>query len=110
MKHLFNFLLLFVLIVSCSTQKNTQTSETEAAIVTDYTTDPTDRSKNKNQEGKEAQIISAEPINHIVEKGESLWVIAQKYGVTLQGIEDANDIVNASLIKIGQELVIPVEK
>lgn len=47
---------------------------------------------------------------HVVQKGESLWVIAKKYGVSVQDIVKANNIENASLIKINQELIIPEVK
>jgi len=47
---------------------------------------------------------------HVVKKGESLWVIARKYGVTVQDIVDANNIKNRNIIKINQELIIPAVK
>jgi LysM repeat protein len=44
---------------------------------------------------------------HKVAPGESVAGIAQKYGVTVQAIVDANGLSDASLIQVGQELVVP---
>ena len=44
---------------------------------------------------------------HKVAAGESVAGIAQKYGVTVQAIVEANGLSDASIIQVGQELVIP---
>ncbi len=44
---------------------------------------------------------------HTVQAGETLSAIARRYGVSQQAIIDANGIGNASLIYVGQRLVIP---
>jgi LysM repeat protein len=44
---------------------------------------------------------------HRVQKGESVASIAQQYGVTPEAIVEANDLSDANLIHIGQELLIP---
>jgi lysozyme len=44
---------------------------------------------------------------HIVQRGETLWYIAQKYGTTVAAIAQANSIWNTNLIYAGQRLVIP---
>lgn len=45
---------------------------------------------------------------HRVSYGESLWVIARRYGTSVAAIADANGIGNASLIRVGQLLRVPV--
>ncbi|MCL7748372.1 glycosyl hydrolase family 18 protein [Halalkalibacter alkaliphilus] len=45
---------------------------------------------------------------HVVSAGESLWNIAQMYGVDFQTIVDANQLPNPDQLVIGQALVIPV--
>ncbi len=44
---------------------------------------------------------------YIVQAGDDLWAIAEKFGITAQTLAYANDIPDLSLIFIGQELVIP---
>lgn len=44
---------------------------------------------------------------HVVVEGDTLSAIADQYGVTLDAIMEANDITDASLIFVGQELTIP---
>lgn len=44
---------------------------------------------------------------HVVQPGDSLFRIALQYGVTIDAIVTANNIVNPNLIIAGQELVIP---
>lgn len=44
---------------------------------------------------------------HIVQPGETLSGIAQRYGISVQSLMQANSIANPSLIRSGQRLVIP---
>lgn len=44
---------------------------------------------------------------HVVRPGEYLASIARQYGVTVQAIASANNIVNLNLIRPGQQLIIP---
>jgi LysM repeat protein len=50
---------------------------------------------------------SANPIVYIVQKGDSLYSIARRYGTTVQALAVANHIANPSLIYVGQRLIIP---
>lgn len=43
---------------------------------------------------------------YTVERGDSLWSIARKFGITVQEIRDANDLVSDTL-SVGQSLIIP---
>ena len=43
---------------------------------------------------------------HTVKSGETLWDIAQAYGITVDTILSANDISNSNRIRVGQELQI----
>lgn len=44
---------------------------------------------------------------HVVKSGESLWRMAQTYGVSVQTIVTANQIPDANRLAVGQALVIP---
>jgi LysM repeat protein/flagellar hook assembly protein FlgD len=45
---------------------------------------------------------------HVVQSGDTLWKIAQKYGVTLDALVKANNLDPNKYLAIGQKLVIPV--
>jgi len=55
----------------------------------------------------EAAPASGEQVIHLVKRGEILSQIALDYGVSMQAITQANNIINASLIFSGQSLIIP---
>lgn len=44
---------------------------------------------------------------HVVQRGETLFSIAQQYGVTVQQIVDANNLQNPNVLSPGQQLIIP---
>lgn len=44
---------------------------------------------------------------HTVAAGDTMGIIAQRYGVTVDAIAEANDIENVDVLSIGQELKIP---
>lgn len=45
---------------------------------------------------------------HVVQRGETLFRIAQQYGLTTDSIARANNIINPSNILVGQRLLIPL--
>src|SRR5258707_670603 len=44
---------------------------------------------------------------HVVQKGETLFRIAQQYGTTVEAIAQANGITDVTRINVGQRLLIP---
>jgi len=49
---------------------------------------------------------SAGPLIHVVQRGETLSLIAQKYGITIDQLMQLNNLRNANRITVGQRLVI----
>lgn len=50
------------------------------------------------------------PTIHIVSGGDTLGTISDIYDVTIEEIMEANGLVNANIISVGQELIIPDEE
>ncbi len=48
--------------------------------------------------------------HHKVGSGETLSLIASRYGVSMNAIADTNNIRNINRLKIGQDLIIPISK
>jgi LysM repeat protein len=44
---------------------------------------------------------------YIVQAGDTLYSLASRFGTTVQAIQQANGIVNPTLIRVGQRLTIP---
>lgn len=44
---------------------------------------------------------------YTVQPGDTLFAIAQRFGVTIKAIQDANQLENPNRLKVGQELIIP---
>lgn len=55
-----------------------------------------------------AEQNNSQATSHVVTRGETLYSIAQRYGLTVQELAAANGIINVNDIDAGQELVIPV--
>lgn len=48
-------------------------------------------------------------ISHVVQPGENLWMIAQRYGVSVQQIMRANGLTDPGLVFVGTTLRIPIQ-
>ena len=51
--------------------------------------------------------VHAQGTVHVVQRGETLYSIAARYGTTVQAIAQANGLSNLNLVYVGQRLVIP---
>ncbi len=51
--------------------------------------------------------ITPTPIVHTVTGGESLLTVAERYGVSVAALQDANGILDPRLLQAGQQLVVP---
>jgi LysM repeat protein len=50
---------------------------------------------------------ASSPVVHVVQRGETLRAVAERYDVSVRSIVKANSLANASLIVVGQKLIIP---
>jgi lipoprotein-anchoring transpeptidase ErfK/SrfK len=50
---------------------------------------------------------SPDQLSHTVQRGDTLAAIARNYGVSIEALVDANAIIDADLLYVGQTLVIP---
>lgn len=50
---------------------------------------------------------SPEPVRYTVKRGDTLWGIAKKFGVTVSAVVSANNIRNPNLIYVGEVFIIP---
>ncbi len=66
---------------------------------------PTDTPKAAEQPTSEP---TAQTITHVVQSGETLAVIAEKYGISVDTLVTLNNIEDANKISVGQELVVSV--
>ena len=55
-------------------------------------------------------VVSKQGVYHKVRQGQTLWQIAQSYGVSIKDIIDSNNIPNGSALELGQLLFIPGAK
>ncbi|MGH2568678.1 MAG: LysM peptidoglycan-binding domain-containing protein [Bacteroidota bacterium] len=60
--------------------------------------------ENRSHE-KDRTLSSSEVTQHHVKRGETLWQIAKMYGVTVQDLEESNDLGN--VLKAGERITIP---
>jgi len=76
---------------------NTPTPEVTATLRPTHTPRPT---------------LTATPVMeiHVVQAGESLWSISQQYGITVEDLIMANDLIDPSRLRVGDELRIPPTK
>lgn len=56
-----------------------------------------------------APVQAASPTTYIVQRGDTLSLIARRYNTTVQAIAELNGIANPNLIHVGQRLIIPSE-
>jgi LysM repeat protein len=54
--------------------------------------------------------ITATPIVHVVQQGDTLQAIAFDFGVGVEALQRANGIENPQFLQVGQRLVIPVNR
>lgn len=59
--------------------------------------------------GQTVEVVGASFEYYTVIKGDSLWSIAKRYNISLEELYAANDLNKNSLLRIGQEIQVPVD-
>jgi LysM repeat protein len=59
---------------------------------------------------KATPVVTNNPGSHIMAKGDTLYSLARKYGVSVTAIQNANNIKNPNAIREGTKLVIPAKR
>ena len=96
MKDLLLFTIIAIGLFGCASQKKVPDALPQSTYTTDYTV-------TEKEEVAPADTLETPKIKiHIVKKGESLWVIAKKYGVTVSDLVEANHIADKNIIKINR--------
>ena len=47
-------------------------------------------------------------VSHTVVKGDTLWGISRRYGISVQDLCDANNIAENGILSIGKTLYVPI--
>lgn len=110
------FLIALALITTCTNFNNVVTAKTSNNSVVNVTDDKTEKmfnvalekETNKKETVTKSSVVSTSKsteekvTEHIVEKGETLSLIAKKYGTTYQELAKINGIKNPNVITVGQ--------
>lgn len=63
--------------------------------------------QNKSSIEPDSPQVEQEPVYYTVKPGDTLWTIAQQYGVSMEGIVAVNYLTNKDILSVGQKLEIP---
>lgn len=85
---------------------NNQPAVTAVPSTTSATQEPVVQPTQEGQGSVSGQSVGAGETVHIVQSGDTLYSLGKKYGVSVQAIQQRNDLSGIT-INIGQELVIP---
>jgi LysM repeat protein len=88
-----------------TTDPATTEDTTDTAVPAEET--PAETTEETGDTTSEQDVVEAGgEVNHVVQAGETLGYIAQLYGVSLEDIVAANNIVNVDVLDVGQTLII----
>ena len=73
------------------------------------TTLPTETPQPYTPEPTATATVSPTPVVHAIASGETLIAVAQKYGISVAAIQEANGILDPRAFRVGQQLFIPTD-
>jgi len=102
------FLVLSLLLVALATQAQESTSEPEATPSVESSPEATESSEPTAEATEEASpTATVQGGTYVVQRGDNLFRIALRNGLTTRALAEANGITNPALIFVGQTLIIP---
>jgi LysM repeat protein len=111
---LFIFIIFFsIAMISCNSQKKAENKSQAVSTISDdnksskEASATSDGNKKSNEASANQEQDKDKYQEHIVQPGESLSVIAKKYGVDIDAIVKLNNIKDVNLIIAGETLLIP---
>jgi len=100
------------LLAANNANENTILHIGQKVIIPQSTTSTSTSTPTANQSASQSTNQSTQPyvtyINYTVQKGDSAWTIADKYGVPVTEVQNANNLTSSTVLNIGQVLKIPV--
>lgn len=97
-------------VITRSTPTPSATPTARPAIVAAATARPTSTPAPYTPAPTATPTVTPTPIIYRIASGDNLLKIAQKFGVSVAGIQDANGITDPRSLRVGQELIIPLEE
>jgi Tol biopolymer transport system component/LysM repeat protein len=89
------------------TPSATRTARPSATVTSEATASATATTPTAVAASEAPEATSA-PFVYVIEEGDTLGALAVKYGVSVEAIQSANGIDDPTLLRVGQELTIPV--
>ena len=62
------------------------------------------------EEKLQKQGMAKDAVIHTVQKGDTLWAISRKYGITVKDLCQVNNIKENGILSIGTRLIVPIFK
>lgn len=97
-------------VITRPTPAPTSTPTVASAVTIAATARPTSAPAPYTPAPTPTPTITPTPIIYRIASGDNLMKIAEKFGVSVAGIQDTNGITNPRALRVGQELIIPAEE
>ncbi len=109
-KSLFLLPLVAVLLVACGTGAGPDGDDIPAGMVSSTPSPSPSRTPSPTPRlaPLEIQPPTATPVTYVIAQGDTLIAIAEKFGVSLEALRQANPNVNPNVLPVGSTLIIPV--
>lgn len=97
-------------VITVAPTPTPQPTPTLAVAVVDATKEPTTTPAPYTPAPTPTPTVTPTPVIYTIQAGESLLAIANRFNVSLSGLQEANGILDPRTLQIGQQLIIPREE